>query len=84
MPYCKGLRANWKHDATMSDCIIPRRRLAGRFDQERKEPDGYTTDYRVNDDLLEHIRHIDNWSLGTEFADAFPWLAPFVRIQRST
>lgn len=81
LPYTSSLSVNWPDPDDVWTCVFRVRRQATRSDGDSRDAEGFTEDIRPLPAYEQHVRNLDNWSVGPEFAEAFPWLAGTTRIK---
>ena len=81
LPWTECIQLPWKDSDDAMDFIYTHRRAAVEWDDGRQNPDGTTLEYRIDSELLEYMRHPENYFVTKKFTEALPWLAPFVNVE---
>jgi hypothetical protein len=77
IPFTNDLSVNWPYDPV--DCLLSTTASGGGGGGDDKNG---IDDPLINPVFERHIRRLENWSVGPDFADAFPDLVDTARIRR--
>lgn len=77
VPFTTTLSLNWPYDP--ADVLVPR--PPANLATIVAGPDGEEQVYSINPAFETHLRRLENWSLGSAFAEAFPEWKELVKIR---